>query len=156
MAKKMKPGYKRCPQCGASVKGARTKTCPKCSHQFMTSASRASVPKPATAAVEKTSKVGDAVTLDQLRSVAQTVKAVGGFGRFQELLGTIREVGGLRRCRGLLEAMSATEVGKRARPSRERAEARRNVARRSRSTTAPVRSGHSPVHHFAGPYGVLP
>ncbi len=108
MAKKMKPGYKRCPRCGASMKGARTKACPKCSHQFVVNASRASVPGSATAAVEKTSKPGDAVTLDQLRSVAQAVKAVGGFGRFQELLGTIREVGGLRRCRELLEAMSAT------------------------------------------------
>ncbi len=111
MAKKMKPGYKRCPQCRASVKGARTKVCPKCGHQFVASASRASVPGPATTAVEKTSKPGDAVTLDQLRSVAQAVKEVGGFSRFQELLGTIREVGGLRRFRELLEAMSVTEAG---------------------------------------------
>ncbi len=110
MAKKMKPGHKRCPRCGASVKGARTKTCPKCSHQFVASALRASAPEPATAAVEKASKPGDAVTLDQLRSVAQAVKTVGGFSHFQELLGTIREVGGLRRIKELLEAMSAADA----------------------------------------------
>ena len=34
MAKKMKPGQKRCPSCGAMVKGPRTKTCPKCGHGF--------------------------------------------------------------------------------------------------------------------------
>ncbi len=110
MAKKMKPGYKRCPQCGAAVKGARSKACPKCNHQFVASQPRASAPEPATAAVEKTSKPEDAVTLDQLRSVAQAVKAVGGFSRFQELLVTIREVGGLRRIKELLEAMSAADA----------------------------------------------
>ncbi len=34
MAKKLKPGQKRCPSCGASVSGPRTKTCPKCNHEF--------------------------------------------------------------------------------------------------------------------------
>ncbi len=108
MAKKMKPGYKRCPQCGAPVKGARTKVCPKCSHQFMARRSHAVAPEPVAPVAERTNKLGDAVTLEQLRSVAHAVKAVGGFGRFQELLGTIREVGGLRRFRELLEVMSAT------------------------------------------------
>jgi len=34
MAKKLKPGQKRCPSCGASVSGPRTKSCPKCGHEF--------------------------------------------------------------------------------------------------------------------------
>jgi len=34
MAKKMKPGHKRCPSCKALVSGPRTKTCPKCGHEF--------------------------------------------------------------------------------------------------------------------------
>ena len=34
MAKKMKPGQKRCPSCGAAVSGPRAKTCPKCGHEF--------------------------------------------------------------------------------------------------------------------------
>ena len=34
MAKKMKPGHKLCPSCGASVSGPRTKVCPKCSYEF--------------------------------------------------------------------------------------------------------------------------
>ena len=34
MAKKLKPGQKRCPSCGAAVSGPRAKTCPKCGHEF--------------------------------------------------------------------------------------------------------------------------
>ena len=34
MAKKLKPGQKRCPSCGATVSGPRAKTCPKCNHEF--------------------------------------------------------------------------------------------------------------------------
>jgi hypothetical protein len=42
--------------------------------------------------------------------VAQTIKAIGGFDRLNELLGLIREVGGLRRFKDLLDAMSVAEV----------------------------------------------
>jgi len=34
MAKKLKPGQKLCPSCGALVSGPRTKVCPKCSYEF--------------------------------------------------------------------------------------------------------------------------
>jgi hypothetical protein len=44
--------------------------------------------------------------------VAQTVKVVGGFARLHELLGLIKEVGGLRKMKELLEAMSVRETDK--------------------------------------------
>jgi len=52
MAKKMKPGQKRCPSCGAAVSGPRTKVCPKCGHEFNG--------KP-----QKATKNGGTVTLDK-------------------------------------------------------------------------------------------
>jgi hypothetical protein len=36
-----------------------------------------------------------------------SVKVVGGFDRLNELLGLVREVGGLKKFKDLLEAMSA-------------------------------------------------
>jgi hypothetical protein len=59
--------------------------------------------------VEKPTKTGDMVTLEQVKAVAQTVRAIGGFGRLNELLGLIRGVGGVRRFKDLAEAMSVTE-----------------------------------------------
>jgi trehalose-6-phosphate synthase len=47
------------------------------------------------------------VTFEQVKAVAQTVKVIGGFDRLNELLGLIREVGGLKKFKDLLEAMSA-------------------------------------------------
>ena len=55
-------------------------------------------------------KAGDTVTFEQLRAVTQTVKAIGGFARINELLGLIKEVGGLKKFKDLLEAMSGPEV----------------------------------------------
>jgi arginine repressor len=66
---------------------------------------KAAVEVAAPAAVEKTTKAGDTITLDQVKKVAQTIKAIGGFGPLNELLGLIREVGGLRRFKDLLDAM---------------------------------------------------
>ena len=40
-----------------------------------------------------------------MKAVAQTIKVIGGFDRLNELLGLIREVGGLRRFKDLLDAM---------------------------------------------------
>ena len=37
-------------------------------------------------------------------------KAIGGFARLNELPGLVREVGGLRKMKGLLEAMSVPET----------------------------------------------
>ncbi len=56
-------------------------------------------------------KPGDMITLEQIKKVAQTVKAIGGFDRLKELLEVVREVGGLRRFKELLEAMSVAEAG---------------------------------------------
>jgi hypothetical protein len=51
----------------------------------------------------------NAITLEQIKKVAQTVKDLGGFGRLKELLEIIREVGGLKKFKDLLAAMSGTE-----------------------------------------------
>jgi hypothetical protein len=61
-------------------------------------------PVPVVAAAEKKA---DTVTFEQVRAVTQTVKVVGGFDRLNELLGLVREVGGLKKFKDLLEAMSA-------------------------------------------------
>ena len=62
------------------------------------------------AAVEKPTKAGDTITLDQVRKVAQIIKAIGGFERVTEALEIIRELGGVRKFKDLAEAMSATET----------------------------------------------
>jgi hypothetical protein len=103
MAKRTRRGQKQCPQCNAWVKGTRAKTCPKCEYQF-NGKRKAPAPKLVAARTEK--KAGDTVTLEHVKAVAQTVKAMGGFGRLNDLLGVIREVGGLRRFKDLSEAMS--------------------------------------------------
>jgi|GEM_PF-738361 arginine repressor len=66
---------------------------------------QAAVEVAAPAAVEKPTKAGYTITLEQVKAVAQTIKAIGGFDRLNELLGLIREVGGLRRFKDLLDAM---------------------------------------------------
>ena len=114
---KSRQGQKQCPECNAWVKGTRTKECPKCHHQFngkkkAAPASKAPAPKPepAQVVVEKPTKVADAVTIAQVRAVAELVAVVGGFGRCHELLGVVREVGGLKRMKDLLEALAAAQV----------------------------------------------
>ena len=56
-------------------------------------------------------KVGDSFTLDQIKAVVQTVKAVGGPARMNELLGLIKEVGGVKKFKELVEALSVPETG---------------------------------------------
>ena len=68
-------------------------------------------PEPAKVVVEKPTKVGDAITIAQVRAVAELVTLVGGFDRCHELLGVIRDVGGLKRMKDLLEALAAAQVG---------------------------------------------
>jgi uncharacterized Zn finger protein (UPF0148 family) len=99
MAKKSRLGQKQCPKCEAWFKGTRAKACPKCGHKFRPKQKVA--PEPA-APVEKEANT---VTVEQVKAVAQTIKAIGGFDRLNELLGLIREVGGLRRFKDLLDAM---------------------------------------------------
>lgn len=106
MAKKMRRGQKQCPKCNAWVKGTRAKACPKCDYQFNGKAEvKAPAPEPAAA-----EKKADTVTFEQVRAVTQTVKVIGGFARLNELLGLIKEVGGLKKFKDLLEAMSVPEV----------------------------------------------
>ena len=71
---------------------------------------KAPVGEAATAEPEKTVKAGATVTLEHVKAVALTVKALGGFVRLNELLGLIKEVGGVKKFKDLLEAMSGTEA----------------------------------------------
>ena len=118
MAKRSRQGQKQCPECNAWVKGTRTKECPKCSHQFNGKKKAAPAPKaptpkpePAKAVAEKPTKVGDVITISQVKAVAELVTLVGGFDRCHELLGVVRDVGGLKRMKDLLEALAAAQVG---------------------------------------------
>ena len=69
---------------------------------------QAAVEAAAPAAVEK--KPADTITLDQVRKVAQTIKTLGGSVRLHELLGLIKDIGGLKKFKDLLEAISGTET----------------------------------------------
>ncbi len=107
MAKKTRRGQKQCPKCNAWVKGTRARACTKCNYQFNGKQRKVHVPHAVAAVVEvKPTKAADTVTLDQLRAVTQTIKAIRGVNRFNELLGIVKEVGGLRKMKDLLEAMS--------------------------------------------------
>ena len=113
MAKRSRLGQKQCPECKAWIKGPRTRVCPKCDHQFNGEKKAAPAPKPepTKVMVEKPTKVADAITIAQVRAVAELVTLVGSFDRCHELLGVVRDVGGLRRMKDLLEALAAAQVG---------------------------------------------
>jgi len=64
----------------------------------------------APAAVETVAKAPITVTLEHVKAVALTVKTIGGSVRLYELLGLIRDVGGLKKFKDLLEAISGTET----------------------------------------------
>jgi hypothetical protein len=55
-----------------------------------------------------TAKPSNVLTLQHVRAVACAAETLGGFGRLNELLEVIREVGGLKRFKELSEAMAAT------------------------------------------------
>jgi hypothetical protein len=65
---------------------------------------------PATAEPEKNGKASPTVTLEHVKAVALTVKTLGGPVRLYELLGLIKEVGGVKKFKDLLEAISGTET----------------------------------------------
>jgi hypothetical protein len=68
----------------------------------------AAVPaSPAIAEPEKM-KAAATVTLEHVKAVALTVKTLGGSVRLYDLLGLIKEVGGLKKFKDLLEAISGT------------------------------------------------
>ena len=111
MAKRTRLGQKQCPGCGKWVKGTRTRVCPKCSYEFNGKPSKKTpVPEPVKAVVEKPTKAGDMITITQVKTVAEMVTSVGGFGRCHELLGVIRDVGGMKRMKDLLEALAAAQI----------------------------------------------
>ena len=93
-----KQGIKITPKHVANVKTKinKARTTKKAAKQKV-----APAPEPA-APVEKATNT---VTVEQVKAVAQTIKTIGGFDRLNELLGLIREVGGLRRFKDLLDAM---------------------------------------------------
>jgi hypothetical protein len=66
---------------------------------------------PAAAAPEKRSEPAGTVTLEHIKVVAQTIKAIGGFGKLNELVSLIREVGGLRKFKDLVDAITAAGSG---------------------------------------------
>ena len=71
---------------------------------------QAAVEATAPVAVETTVKAGATVTLEHVKAVALTVKTLGGSVRLYELLGLIKDVGGLKKFKDLLEAISGTET----------------------------------------------
>jgi hypothetical protein len=106
MARKTKPGYKRCPSCTAVVKGPRTKVCPKCSHEFEPKKAAAAVPETAAATPSAETKPSNGITIAQIKAVGQMVKTIGGFRRLHEMLGVIKEVGGTKKFKDLLDAIA--------------------------------------------------
>ena len=78
-----------------------------CAFNFWTVAA---VPaSPAIAEPEKNGKAAATVTLEHVKAVALTVKTLGGSVRLYELLGLIKEVGGVKKFKDLLEAMTGIE-----------------------------------------------
>ena len=61
------------------------------------------------AAVEKPATNGGTITLEQVKKVARTVKAMGGFQRMTEVLDVIKASGGVKKFKDLAEAMTVTE-----------------------------------------------
>jgi len=111
MVKKGRLGQKQCPKCGKWIKGPRTRVCPKCSYEFQPKqkAAPAPEPEPAAAASEAPAKAANAITLEQIKMVGQMVQTIGGFRRLHEMLAVIKEVGGLKKFKDLLEAMAVSE-----------------------------------------------
>ena len=109
MAKKTRRGQKQCPKCNAWVKGTRAKTCPDCGHEFGTKPHRTTAPEPAVATAETRARAGATMTIGHVKAVAETVKTLGGFDRANSLLTTIKEVGGVKRFKELLDVMAMTQ-----------------------------------------------
>jgi hypothetical protein len=105
MAKRTRRGQKQCPKCKAWVKGTRAKACPKCKYEFNGKPAAVPVAEPVLA-----EKKADTVTFEQLRAVTQTINAIGGVARLDGLLGLIKEVGGLKKFKDLLAAISISAI----------------------------------------------
>ncbi len=110
MAKRTRRGQKQCPKCDAWVKGTRAKTCPKCGHGFTAAKAKKAV-QAVIASAEVPTKPINAVTLEQIKAVGEMVKTIGGFRRLHEMLAVIKEVGGLKKFKDLLDAIAVSGVG---------------------------------------------
>jgi hypothetical protein len=67
-------------------------------------------PKLSTVAAEKPAKAGDTITLEHIKAVAQMTRTLGGVNRLNELLGLVKEVGGVKKFKDLLESMFPPEA----------------------------------------------
>jgi hypothetical protein len=64
----------------------------------------------APAVVEKPTKTADTVTLEHVKAVALTISTHGGAARLYDLLALVKEVGGLKKFKDLLEAIAGAET----------------------------------------------
>ena len=64
---------------------------------------------PATPVIAENGKAAATVTLEHVKAVAVTIKTLGGPARLNELLVLIKEVGGLKKFKDLLDAMTVPE-----------------------------------------------
>ena len=111
MAKRTRKGQKQCPKCDAWVKGTRAKNCPKCGHGFTAAKAKKAARQTVTVPAEVPTKPSYAVTLEQITAVGQMVKTIGGFRHLHEMLAVIKEVGGLKKFKDLLDAIAVSGVG---------------------------------------------
>ena len=93
-----------------SRKPAEKKAAPQGAAKAASQPATAQAPVAAAAAPEKRTEPAGTITLQHIKAVAQTVKAMGGFDRLNELVSLIKEVGGLRRFKELLEAIAVAEA----------------------------------------------
>jgi len=61
-------------------------------------------------------KANGTITLEQVKMVAQTIKAMGGFQQMTEVLEVIKEAGGVKKFKDLAEAMACPEPVKKLGP----------------------------------------
>ena len=71
---------------------------------------QAAVETPTPAPSDQPTKAVATVTLQHVKAVASTVNTFGGSGRLYDLLDLIKDVGGLKKFKDLLEAISGIEM----------------------------------------------
>ena len=100
MAKKTRWWPETMPEMQGVGQGTRAKSCPKCDYNFTNGRPTASAVEAApVAATEAPAKAANAITLEQIKTVSQMVRTIGGFRCLHEMLGVIKEVGGLKKFR---------------------------------------------------------
>jgi hypothetical protein len=99
MAKKTRRGQKQCPNCKTWLKGTRAKTCPKCDYDFV-------MKKAAPAPVAPAKATNGTISIEQIKAVVATVTLVGGTDRLNELLALVKELGGVKKFKELMDAIT--------------------------------------------------